>query len=57
MTNEGWKTQLMVLTIEPLLMSVLERSFQWRVEEVLVRAGLDANAAHHLVLGSAGLIF
>jgi hypothetical protein len=47
----------MVLAIEPMLVPTLERSLQGKVEEEIVRTGLNPNTAYHLALGGVGLIF
>jgi hypothetical protein len=47
----------MVLAIEPLLVPTIEGSFQGKVEEVSVRAVLNANVVNHLTLGGVGLVF
>jgi hypothetical protein len=48
--------RLVILTIETLLMPTLERSLQGKVEEIVVRKGLDIDTAYHLPLGEAGLV-
>jgi hypothetical protein len=47
----------MVLAIEPLLAPTLEGCFQGKVEEISVRAVLNADTSHHLALGGARLVF
>jgi hypothetical protein len=56
MTDEWWKTRLVVLTIEPLLVPALERSLQGKIKEEMVRTGLNPNAAHDMAFGGSGLV-
>jgi hypothetical protein len=42
--------------LDSTILLALERSLQGKVEEISVKAGLDANVGHHLALESAGLV-
>jgi hypothetical protein len=57
MTVEGGKAGFVVFAIKPLFMPTLERGFQWKIEEIMVRMNLDANITDDLSLGSDTLVF
>jgi hypothetical protein len=56
MADERRKAGLVILTVEPLLMRTLERRFQGKVEETVVRTSLFPNTTYHLSFGGAGLV-
>jgi hypothetical protein len=53
--NEGWEARFMVFTIKGLVSS-LERSLHWQIQEAAMRACLEAYAANNLLFISTGLI-
>jgi ribosome-associated protein YbcJ (S4-like RNA binding protein) len=54
--NKGRQAGLVVLTIEPLGVPALERGFQRKGQETPVGLSLNADSAHHLVVGGAQLV-
>jgi hypothetical protein len=54
--NEGREARIMVFTIKPGLVPSLERHLHWQIQEVVVRANLEAYAANNLPCISVGLI-
>jgi hypothetical protein len=56
-TNERREASSMVFPIKPVLVPSLERCLQWQIQEVVVRAHLEAYTTYNLYCLGAGLIF
>jgi hypothetical protein len=54
--NEGWEARFMVFTIKLGLVSSLEQSLHWQIQEAAARARLEAYVVNNLPFIGIGLI-